>query len=536
MQSAALAAGGLLVGPLSRTLADPLGPLGLSSSVETALLPSAAEIRREVEEMVSFGPRLTGSPAHQAWIDRLEAGLASAGVSMSRDHFTFPRWSARSWSLEVAGAGRVPVSSYFPYSGATPPGGVEAPLAYAGPIPVPSITGNVVDLLTNEWALERWRSELAAGVRASLAAVPGGVKGKIVLLEAPIPPLSSADFIPLLTYSYDDTGRTASNTWNDYKRVWVVGSFIQYVLEIVKGAGPVGAVFVLDASPQNAAGQYTPYAQPYFDIPALYVDRDTGQRLRGLAAGTPKARLTLVADQEPNAPSDSLVGVMPGDGSTDEVVIVNTHTDGQNAFEENGGIALLAVARYFASLGRRARRRTLVFSAFTGHFGPGLPQSQGFVDRHPDLIKRAAASVTVEHFGATEWLDDARGYHPTGLAEQGAIWHSQTAIAVPTVETMRADDFKRSSALRPAGDYMIAVGGPFHKAGVPSLSYIAGPNYLVALDPNDHLDKLDANMFRRELVWLVDILQRLDKLPKEALAAGDTTVWANDGGALKGLP
>jgi hypothetical protein len=144
--------------------------------------------------------------------------------------------------------------------------------------------------------------------------------------------------------------------------------------------------------------------------------------------------------------------------------------------------------------------------------------------------------VTVEHFGATEWLDDARGYHATGLPEQGAIWHSQTAIAVPTVETMRADDFKRSSALRPAGDYMIAVGGPFHKAGVPSLSYIAGPNYLVALDPNDHLDKLDANMFRRELVWLVDILQRLDKLPKEALAAGDTTVWANDGGALKGLP
>jgi hypothetical protein len=227
---------------------------------------------------------------------------------------------------------------------------------------------------------------------------------------------------------------------------------------------------------------------------------------------------------------------MPGDGSTDEVLILNTHTDGQNAFEENGGIALTAVARYFARLGRAARKRTLVFSAFTGHFGPGLPQAQGFVDRHPDLIGRAAASLTVEHFGATEWLDDARGYHPTGVAELGAIWHSQTVIAVPTVQTMIDDNFKRTSALRPAGDYMVAVGGPFHKAGVPTLSYIAGPNYLVSLAPDDHIGKLDARMFQRELVWTVDILQRLDKLPKSALQAGDTTVWAHDNGALNALP
>jgi hypothetical protein len=115
-------------------------------------------------------------------------------------------------------------------------------------------------------------------------------------------------------------------------------------------------------------------------------------------------------------------------------------------------------------------------------------------------------SVTVEHFGATEWLDDARGYRPTGYNEMGAIWHSQTPIIAPTIEAMRADNFVRTSALRPAGDYMIAVGGPLHKAGVPSLSYTAGPNDLVAL--GDHLDQL----------------------PAAALKAGDTAVWAQDGG------
>ena len=182
-----------------------LGDLGLSptSTVDASLIPSERTIRGQVEQMVSLGPRLTGSPAHRAWIDHLENGLTRAGVSMSRDHFNFTRWSARSWSLEVLdgqGAGPVPVSSYFPYSGATGPAGVEAPLAYAGPVPVPSITGNVVDLLTNEWALERWQRELATDLRSSLAAVPGGIQGKIVLLEAPVPPLSAGDFT-LLSYA-----------------------------------------------------------------------------------------------------------------------------------------------------------------------------------------------------------------------------------------------------------------------------------------------------------------------------------------------
>jgi hypothetical protein len=514
--------------------------LGLSGTgVDERLLPTPRQIRRQVADMVALGPRLTGSPAHDRWIDELERQWSAAGVAVSRDRFSFTRWLAEHWSLQLLdgpGAGAVPVSSYFPYTAPTSPSGVVAPLVYVGPVPLPSITGNVVDLMTNSWALDRWRAELADDVQAALAAVPGGVAGKIVLLDALVPPLSAADFVPLLTYTHDDVGRRVPDSTNDYKRIWIVGAFIQYVLQAIEQAGPIGAVFALDASPANAAGQYTPYAQPPFSIPALYVDRDTGTRLRKLAAATPRARLTLTASVAPKTPSDSLVGIMPGDGSTDEVLILNTHTDGQNAFEENGGIALTAVARYFARLGRAARKRTLVFSAFTGHFGPGLPQSQGFVDRHPDLIARAAASLTVEHFGATEWLDDARGYYATGLAELGAIWHSQTAIAVPTVQTMIDDNFKRTSALRPAGDYMVAVGGPFHKAGVPTLSYIAGPNYLVALAPDDHIGKLDARLFQRELVWTVDILQRLDKLPKAALQAGDTSVWAHDNGALNALP
>jgi hypothetical protein len=531
--------GALALGGLPQ-LARASSALSLQSLADPRLLPGPHQIRSQVEAMCALGPRLTGSPAHMAWIDQLEQDWAAAGVTVTRDHFTFPRWLAESWSLDVldgSGAGPVPISSYFPYTAPTSSRGVTAPLVYVGPVRLPSISGNPLDLYSNQWALERWRGQLADDLKAQLAAIPGGVAGKIVLLEAPVPPLAAGDFTPFLTYNQEPIGsQMVKDAYSDYKRIWIVGAFIQYVLEAITQLGPVGAVFALDASRHNAAGQYTPYAQPQFKIPAVYVDRNTGARLRKLAQGTPRVNLTLTAQVSPNSPSDSLVGVMPGDGSTDEVLILNTHTDGQNAFEENGGIALTALARYFAALGPKARKRTLVFSAFTGHFGPSLPQAQGFVDNHPDLIKRAAASVTVEHFGATEWLDNGRGYYASGLAETGAAWHSQTAIAVPLVESMRANSFQRTSALRPIGDYMVAVGGPFHKAGVPTVSYIAGPNYLVSLHPSDHLDKLDTQRFALELRWFADLIQRLDQLPKAALQAGDTTVWGQDGGALKSLP
>jgi hypothetical protein len=528
----------LSVPPLASTLARPaVEALGLGPpQVDLRLVPSSHQILRQVEEMVDLGPRLTGNPAHRRWIDQLEDDFAATGMTVTRDHYTFTRWEAQSWSLtmlEGPGTGPVPVSSYFPYSGDTSPDGLVAPLVYLGPAPLPSISGNPLDLYTNTWAMNRWRKELADDVTSTAAGIPGGVQGRIVLMDATVPPLMAEDFYPFVTYADPHIPPTA-----DYKRIWVVGAYIQNILTQLKSLGAVGAIFAMDASAANAAGQYTPYALPVFGIPALYVDRDTGTKLRKLANGTPHTRLTLVAQTFPNAPTDSLVGVMPGDGSTDEVMILNTHTDGQNAFEENGGIALRIAARYFAKLGPKARKRTFVWSAFSGHFGDGsLPQAQGFVDNHPDLVKRAAASFTAEHFGAMEWLDDARGYYPAGRPAFGSCWHSQTPIAVPLAQTMRQDRMSQQVAIRPIGDFMIAVGGPLHKAGIPTLSYITGPNYLVSIhQPTGHIDKLNPDFFRDEVIWMLDIVQRLDRMPAAVMKAGDSEVWANDGGALKNYP
>ena len=130
----------------------------------------------------------------------------------------------------------------------------------------------------------------------------------------------------------------------------------------------------------------------------------------------------LEADTFPDTPTDTLIATLPG--ATDEVVIVNTHTDGPNATEENGALGILALAQYFAKLPKSERRRTLVFPLTTGHFaGPWVPSIRGVIEKHPDLIKRAVAAITVEHLGCREWLDTAASadkalrYEPTGKNE-----------------------------------------------------------------------------------------------------------------------
>ena len=82
LRSAGLSAAGLALSGAPRALAGPpedLG-LGLDSTVDASLIPSARTIHKQVEKMTSFGPRLTGSPEHKAWIDYLEQGLTKAGV------------------------------------------------------------------------------------------------------------------------------------------------------------------------------------------------------------------------------------------------------------------------------------------------------------------------------------------------------------------------------------------------------------------------------------------------------------------------
>jgi hypothetical protein len=99
-----------------------------------------------------------------------------------------------------------------------------------------------------------------------------------------------------------------------------------------------------------------------------------------------------------------------------------------------------------------------------------------------------------------------------------------TPIAAPVAASMRAADLRHSRALRPAGDYMIAVGTAFNESGIPTVSSIVAPNYMVSWADNGHLDKFMPGRAAREVRWAADLITRLDSIPALQLSAGDSLV------------
>jgi hypothetical protein len=488
----ALALGGRLLGPMSAS------PARAQAAAAAGALPSAAQIREDFQRMVDFGPRLTGTRAHENFINWVQDELERAGCLMyPRDQKPFTYWDAKRWGLDLldgATPGPVKISSYFPRSGETPEAGITAKLVSA--------------------------------------AQQDQIAGNIVLIDPKLPPQLTESFLLSEANYFHWTGHQPDPS-RDYKRVWIATVGPGDILQRYQDMGAVGAVFVLDASEAAAAGAYLPFNAGFYKCPALWVDRATGAALTQAALTTPTVRLTLTADKRKTT-SPSLVGVLPG--QSDEVMLVNTHTDGQNAFEENASVTLVHLARYFAALpAGKKLKRSLVFSAVTGHMTQELPQTAGFVQDHPDLIAAAAAGMTIEHYGSAEWVDDATGFHATGDPEGCGLWTSESGVLQPVIDSLNADDIPHTFVLRPKPLYL-GIGGPLYDAGVPGTSFIAGPNHLVNIVPNGHIDKLDAALAERQTRWTAHLLTTFDGMAAADLMRGDVQATRPSLGPHKPFP
>jgi len=282
-------------------------------------------------------------------------------------------------------------------------------------------------------------------------------------------------------------------------------------------AGAVGVILGwTDVSDANAADQYTPFSRPPQGIPGLYVGRSTLDRLRAMAGTGAHATMVLEAETFPDTPTDTLIATLPG--ATDEVVIVNTHTDGPNATEENGALGILALAKYFTKTPVRDRKRTLVFPLTTGHFaGPWVPSIRGVIEKHPDVIKRAVAAVTVEHLGCREWMDSAAAgpnsmrYAATGKNEWSVAITPDKAMGKALVDALQGSH-DRAGVVNPANGGWLGEGGSLSRAGIPTIGYIPQPNYLLAGPADGCIEKLSADLMHSQIQVFTKLLHGIEAM------------------------
>jgi hypothetical protein len=483
---AAAVAAPAVLGAIPASASAATDSLGRSRGHGQPVLDSVNWLQQWEERMVGLGNRMGGTRALSTWVDLLEDQLQRLGLSTFRDTQQMPAatpaWNATGWKLSVVDGFKqtpIEVASYYPYSGVTSPGG---------------ITAEVVDI--------------GAGTAADFTAQD--LTGKIVLVEAPYPSAfqtygswfdtsnTGGPGPQYLTYDPDHTIKSG----DIYRTCFDYGTVTGGMPALAAAAGAAGLVIVMDAAPNDALGQYLPFGRPFQSMPTLYLDRVAGKKLQTrVDAGPATARLTLTADIAPSS-VDNLTAIMPG-SNPNEYVLVLTHLDGVGTAEENGGFALLAMARYLSQLPPSSRNRSIIFH-FTYHMTPYVATNGiDFQTFHPDLYDKSVTVFGIEHLGQMNWVDNNNTdqFYPTHRTEVAQLGVNTNAVLAGICEqALKQHRLGRNLVCT----NIRGVGSP-HKTNLPSMGYCPLENNLVSFagDLNLRMGTFSASLMREQLqTWL----------------------------------
>lgn len=438
----------------------------------------------EVRRLEAAGSRLTGSESHRALVAHVAAQLAELGLEVQHDRHTFTRWDAprarERLSLNVDGAD-VEISAAFPYSGTTGVAGVSG------------------------------RLQLIRGLRKNWSTA----RGALAVIEVPHCALPW----DVLVGAWDRQPRH-----KPFLNPVVSAALFGPKLDAARKAGVVGVVAVWRGmSTACAARQYVPFTEPYHDLPAVWVVGHSAERILAAARAGSHARLVLDAVLTPGCTTETVWALSPG-ASANETILVVTHSDGTNAVEENGHIALLELARDAVE---RPHQRAIVYVYTTGHLRiPAVTQhgqaTSAWLNAHRDLWAggrgqaRALAGLAMEHFGAREFRDDSvrETYAPTGRPEPELLYATTRQLRDLALEEWSGADPDGPRIWAPGPLIHFGEGEPLFQRRIPAIALCTGPQHLLAERDDDFVD---IDILRRQVESFRRLQRRLDAAPALSL-------------------
>lgn len=493
-------------------------------------LPDAGTLRQMDSFVASLGVRPTGSATHAAYVNWIRQQLQTiSGLQLSEISYPINRWTGSSASLDMQVAGRdvaLPIADAIPYSQPTGAGGVTAPLQI-----VPS------------------DQRITAANSA----------GKIVVREADAGSVPNAAFaLPVVSWETYDPNHTIDPSGTFY------GDFINYIprvndLRDASAAGAKGLLFVKNVPRSQIIDHYEPYEGEAFRVPGFFLGADEGKQITdAIAAGAhPVGRIVNVARFD-NVQTPSIEAVLPGLSS--QRIVIDSHTDGTNAVEDNGPIAMIAMARYFSALPVACRPRTIQFAFSTAHFyqrlgspairDGGAEQLAQQLDR--DYDKGTVSSVLVlEHLGALDYeqvprTDGGPGVQlqPNGLRAIQFIGVTPSPSLVAAVDhVVRAYDMQRTILLQGADAPGSTVpshcsfggeGTPYEAHLLPTIGVIAAPQFLY--DPAFELQAIDFDVMHSELLGYTELVNRLQAMTQAEVSGSVDSERAQRSAGAPGCP
>ena len=468
------------------------------------------DLEAVIDELVAIGPRYTASPAHRRFESLLADGFRAAGAEVFTDDYLVPSWDPDDVQLEIeASEGRyrpVTVASVYPHSGTTDPAGV---------------IGRLIDL----------------GALSSVDLRNADLRGCVALIT--YPPLREPLPYPSIWGLAHGDDEPAPREWGMGSQHWLA---IEKLRQQLLGMGAVGLIVGWqELGPGPAAGQYQPILPPsvrklygeanpelaalrdesHGGVPAVWVDRAVRAQLSTAARAAQRVRLVLTTAPEVPRPTSTIVAELPG--STDDAIVLVTHTDGVNVIQENGPLALVALASRLARERPAVRRHCMIFIAATAHFCRtvldrdgvmSIAESEGVLTRHPEIGRRAVAAVGIEHLGSLEVEDGGDDWALTGRPEWTHCVTEHAGLAAQALQAIRSSG---SGPTIVASGRVWGLAFPFQGVGVPTLSYGCAPGYLMSEASDGHRRFWSRERMERELDALTTLIASIDRSPPARL-------------------
>ncbi len=437
---------------------------------------TGSRIRRDVESIIGFSKesraagnrlwgRIAGFPSQTAtarWVADQFGAAGLQGVEVQEFSASTPMWWSRAWEVRLLasrhtgdGSKDVVLESAIPTSGSQIAGGtLTAPLIHAG-----LVTEALPDI---------------------------DVAGKVAVQT--LRPQSGA---------YSERGRTVDRAGELMKR---------------------GAVAVLNAIEQPGNMHVRDFSNcgiPCFNLggaDSSFVTTVVEHAASADALGDLRVQLTLQSETLTGLKAHNAVATVPG--HTEEIVIVNAHTDGWfDAAGDNGdGLAvLMALARHFARPEHKPQR-TLVFVASAGHHGTGLNGPSNFVRMNPAVGARAVLVVNLEHVAQFRIRPEPWRVEPTEQPMSFGISNQALALIDLGQRAMARYEFNLNPTFTAsiAGDL-----GGYAPLGVARLQAIhSGPMYHAS---GDVLETISESGLERAARFYAFFIAEAAKLPRNAI-------------------
>src|SRR4051794_16679833 len=473
---------------------------------DASALPDAAGLKQMNAFLGPLGARPTGSPQQQAYIDWIRRELRTIpGVKVSELTYPIDRWSEQSTKLRIRVDGKatdLPVADAIPYTKATGSQGV---------------------------------ADSAVLIPDDQAITADNARGKIVVRPAPAGSVPMYDlFLPVVSWEVYDPDNTIDPTSN------FEGDFINYTartadLRAAAQAGAKGILFLKDLPRRQLEGHYEPYEGTGWGVPGAFLGADEAKTITdALATGKSVSARIVERARYDKVTTPSIEATLPG-GSPQRLVI-DSHTDGTNAVEDNGPVAMVAMLRYFASLPLACRPRTLQMAFSTAHFyqrvvhpderhgGAGQLADQLDADYDKGTV---SAVVVLEHLGAKDYepaprTDGGAGKElkPTGLPAIDflAITPSPSLVAASD-SVVRSYGLERSILLQgsdapgitaPSHCNFGGEGTPYNVHLLPTIGIISAPQFLY--DPAVELEGIDFDLMHREVLAFTELINRMQPM------------------------